>query len=255
MRNRFRASFRMAENAKRTPELTRKVKNCNVPRNKIKSAIFWQKSYRLEWYLIICHYLNLYVHCISFITRLFLLWKLTGAKSNIETMCLQERNLRRRQWRHNVTSRMTRHHIFAPTYWLLIYLQCEWIFLLCGVLRNQIKVLGEIKHLFGQFRPYIEICRVCKIYGRLGSASPSIDFTNPTYFYVRSGTDQISNNVMMCHQLGRWASLYFSPISCQNIQDMHTLLLCIETAWHTWWSIRDDHRWKFSLTFRWRFSL
>ena len=33
----------MAENAKRTPELTRKVKNCNVPRNKIKSAIFWQK--------------------------------------------------------------------------------------------------------------------------------------------------------------------------------------------------------------------
>ena len=92
MRNRFRASFRMAENAKRTPELTRKVKNCNVPRNKIKSAIFWQKSYRLEWYLIICHYLNLYVHCISFITRLLLLWKLTGAKSNFETMCLQERN-------------------------------------------------------------------------------------------------------------------------------------------------------------------
>ena len=93
MRNRFCPSFRMAENAKRTPELTRKVKNCNVPRNKIKSAIFWQKSYRLEWYLIICHYLNLYVHCISFITRLFLLWKLTGAKSNFETMCLQERNL------------------------------------------------------------------------------------------------------------------------------------------------------------------
>ena len=54
----------MAENAKRTPELTRKVKNCNVPRNKIKSVIFWQKSYRLEWYLIICHYLNLSVHCI-----------------------------------------------------------------------------------------------------------------------------------------------------------------------------------------------
>ena len=54
-------------------------------------------------------------------------------------------------------------------------------------------------------RPYIEICRVCKIYGRRGgaepsiyftnptySAEPSIDFTNPTYFYVRSGTDQIS---------------------------------------------------------------
>ena len=55
-------------------------------------------------------------------------------------------------------------------------------------------------------RPYIEICRVCKIYGRRGGAicrvckiygrrggaEPSIYFTNPTYFYVRSGTDQIS---------------------------------------------------------------
>ena len=41
-------------------------------------------------------------------------------------------------------------------------------------------------------RPYIEICRVCKIYGRRGGAEPSIDFTNPTYFYVRSGTNQIS---------------------------------------------------------------
>ena len=41
-------------------------------------------------------------------------------------------------------------------------------------------------------RPYIEICRVCKIYGRRGGAEPSIYFTNRTYFYVRSGTDQIS---------------------------------------------------------------
>ena len=41
-------------------------------------------------------------------------------------------------------------------------------------------------------RPYIEICRVCKIYGRRGGAEPSIYFTNPTYFYVPSGTDQIS---------------------------------------------------------------
>ena len=113
MRNRFCDSFRMAENAKRTPELTRKVKNCNVPRNKIKSAIFWQKSYRLEWYLIICHYLNLYVHCISFITRLFLLWKLTGAKSNFETMCLQERNL----WYHRkgVVIRNTHAKYESPT--------------------------------------------------------------------------------------------------------------------------------------------
>ena len=38
-------------------------------------------------------------------------------------------------------------------------------------------------------RPYIEICRVCKIYGRRGGAEPSIYFTNPTYFYVRSGTE------------------------------------------------------------------
>ena len=41
-------------------------------------------------------------------------------------------------------------------------------------------------------RPYIEICRVCKIYGRRGGAELSIYFTNPTYFYVGSGTDQIS---------------------------------------------------------------
>ena len=39
MRNRFCASFHMAENAKRTLELTQKVKNCNFPRNKTKSAI------------------------------------------------------------------------------------------------------------------------------------------------------------------------------------------------------------------------
>ena len=76
MRNRFYASFRMAANAKRTPYLTRKVKNSNAPHNKIKSALFWQNSYRLEWYLIIWHYLNLYVYCISFIARHFLLWKI-----------------------------------------------------------------------------------------------------------------------------------------------------------------------------------
>ena len=55
--------------------------------------MFWQKSYRLEWYLIIWHYLNLYVYSISFIARHFLLWKLTGAKFNFETMFQQERNL------------------------------------------------------------------------------------------------------------------------------------------------------------------
>ena len=41
-------------------------------------------------------------------------------------------------------------------------------------------------------RRSIEIWRVCKIYGRRGGAEPSIYFTNLTYFYVRSGTDQIS---------------------------------------------------------------
>ena len=56
--------------------------------------MFWQKSYRLEWYLIIWHYLNLYVYSISFIARHFLLWKLTGAKFNFETMFQQERNRR-----------------------------------------------------------------------------------------------------------------------------------------------------------------
>ena len=30
---------------------------------------------------------------------------------------------------------------------------------------------------------------------RGGGAEPSIYFTNPIYFYVRSGTNQISNNV------------------------------------------------------------
>ena len=54
--------------------------------------MFWQKSYRLEWYLIIWHYLNLYVYSISFMARLFLLWKLTGAKFNFESMFQQERN-------------------------------------------------------------------------------------------------------------------------------------------------------------------
>ena len=93
MPNRFFPSFRIAANAKCTPQLTRKVKNCNAPQNKMNSAINWQKSYRLEWYLIIWHYSNLYVYCISFIAKHLLLWKLTGAKSNFESMCLQERNL------------------------------------------------------------------------------------------------------------------------------------------------------------------
>ena len=97
LRHRFYASFRMAANSKRTPKLTRKVKNCNTPQNKIKSAMFWQKSYRLEWYLIIWHYLNLYVYSISFIARHFLLWKLTGAKFNFESMFQQEQNPKQKE--------------------------------------------------------------------------------------------------------------------------------------------------------------
>ena len=52
-----------------------------------------QKSYRLEWYLIIWHYLNFCVYSISFIARHFLLWKLTRAKFNFESLFQQERNL------------------------------------------------------------------------------------------------------------------------------------------------------------------
>ena len=87
----------------------RKVKNCNTPQNKINSAMFWQKSHRLEWYLIIWHYSNLYdiVYCIRFITNHFVLWKLTGAKSSFESMFLQERNLTKSKCglNHNTTSR------------------------------------------------------------------------------------------------------------------------------------------------------
>ena len=43
--------------------------------------------------------------------------------------------------------------------------------------------IDEIKHLFGQFQ---------MVYRNM--ASPSIDFTNPPYFYRPSVTDQISNN-------------------------------------------------------------
>ena len=57
----------------------RKVKNCNNPQNKVKSAMFWQKAYRLEWYLIIWYPLNLYVYCIIFIARHFILQKMTEA--------------------------------------------------------------------------------------------------------------------------------------------------------------------------------
>ena len=130
----------------------------------------------------------------------------------------------RRQWCHNVTSCMTRHRIFAPAYKLLIYLQCEWIFLFCGVLRKQIKVLGEIKNLFGQFQTVHRMCRVCNIYGRLGSASPSKNFTNPTYFYVRSGTDKISNNEI--HIQNIW-TLHMNHTRI-NFISMHTRVICMD---------------------------
>ena len=136
MRNRFCASFRIAANAKRTPQLTRKVKNCNAPQNKMNSAINWQKSYRLEWYLIIWHYSKLYVYCISFIAKHLLLWKLTGAKSNFESMCLQERNLNlKRVW--------PKEFFFLVNEFLKIFrikrciTQCTFINMLCYLCRDK----------------------------------------------------------------------------------------------------------------------
>ena len=67
------------------------------------------------------------------------------------------------------------------------------IFFLFWLLHIQCKALDEIQHLFGQFQTVYRNMAIRKIYVRLGSALPSIDFTNPPYFYKPSGTDQISN--------------------------------------------------------------
>ena len=67
------------------------------------------------------------------------------------------------------------------------------IFVLLWLLRTQFNALDEIKHLFVQLQTVYINMRVCKIYGRLGPASLSIDFTNPPYFYRPSVTDKISN--------------------------------------------------------------
>ena len=55
-----------------------------------------------------------------------------------------------------------------------------------------IKVLDDNITYLVSYRRSIKIWRVCKIYGRRGGAEPSIYFTNPTYFYRPSWTDQIS---------------------------------------------------------------
>ena len=57
---------------------------------------------------------------------------------------------------------------------------------------GQCQVNHDIITYLVSSRPYIEICQVGKIYGRRGGAEPSIYFTNPTYFYVLSRTNQIS---------------------------------------------------------------
>ena len=62
----------------------------------------------------------------------------------------------------------------------------------CSLFMPLDRMIGDIITYLVISRPYIEICQVGKIYGRRGGAKPSIYFTNPTYFYVRSGTDQIS---------------------------------------------------------------
>ena len=55
---------------------------------------------------------------------------------------------------------------------------------------------GRYHYLFGQFQTVHRNMSGFKIYERRGGAKPSIYFTNPTYFYVRSWTDQIS--VLFC---------------------------------------------------------
>ena len=89
--------------------------------------MFWQKSHRLEWYLIIWHYLNLYVYCISFIAKHFLIWKL-----EIESMCLQERNLKCCRYRatddgsHTGAERW-KSNIIIGMWQFKIYLWMQWI--------------------------------------------------------------------------------------------------------------------------------
>ena len=74
-------------------------------------------------------------------------------------------------------------------------------FFLFRLMRIQCKVLDEIKHLFGQFQT------VYRNMAGIGSASPSIDFTNPPYFYRPFGTDQISNISQLHTQIDMTFSL------------------------------------------------
>ena len=85
-------------------------------------------------------------------------------------------------------------------------------------------------------RPYIEICRVCKIYGRWGGAEPSIYFTNPTYFYVRSGTDQIS-------VLFRWRPLFVYIVLCKIRK-----FICIADKLTTSMLARKCNAWRHIMT-------
>ena len=68
-------------------------------------------------------------------------------------------------------------------------------------------------------RGSIEIWRVCKIYWRRGSASPSIYFTNPPYFYRPSGTDQIS----VLFRQGHWIVYAVTKIGQKSTQAAYTV--------------------------------
>ena len=87
MRNRFYASFRMAANAL----LSYREMSKTVTHQKQNKKCCFGKNLS-NWNPTSWHYLNLYVYCVSFIARHFLLWKLTSAKSNFESMFQQERN-------------------------------------------------------------------------------------------------------------------------------------------------------------------
>ena len=74
------------------------------------------------------------------------------------------------------------------------------------------------------FFPYFGYC-IYNARSSVKSASPSIDCTNPPYFYRPSGTDQISNNIQM-------ASLFLLYSICnflvaKKVSDLRLLLFII----------------------------
>ena len=106
-----------------------------------------------------------------------------------------------------------------------------------------------ITYLFSS-RPYIEICRVCKIYWTRGGAESSIDFTNPTYFHVRSGTDQIS--VLFCRGLLFVYAVLRKIKFIRTADKLTTSMLARKwrdvTLWRHWHRFEDQG---LTLTFWW----